>query len=291
MSNLIAKNIMWDVDEEGQEEELPAEIEIPDGMTEEDEISDYLSDVTGFCHQGYELYGYEYAVEIADKTGETDRQIEAFDDYDKAVQLANAVNHDNDVLGNDEFVRVIRIDYEEGEEIGTDVMKAFDRNEPDANKLFNDVLEAVHCSIEPYKDEEEGVEGYRIYDEELGEYRSNLDEDVVATSAVMIMDELDAFTEDSFYDDLANELVEYGLADSRQELPHTLGELYVHIVLLANEELDGEGMKFWKAHEEELAMVDLICNRINEVDINIACPKITPEQVKDKIKEQAERGE
>lgn len=50
-----AVNIDWDTD--GDEEllnELPTEIEIPDGLTE-DEISDYLSDVTGFCHAGFNL--------------------------------------------------------------------------------------------------------------------------------------------------------------------------------------------------------------------------------------------
>lgn len=54
-----AVNIKWDTDDEDYESEpdlnLPTEIEIPDGMTDEDEISDYISDMTGFCHYGYEL--------------------------------------------------------------------------------------------------------------------------------------------------------------------------------------------------------------------------------------------
>lgn len=44
-----AVNIQWDTD--GDQEllkELPTEIDIPDGMDDEDEISDYISDVTGF---------------------------------------------------------------------------------------------------------------------------------------------------------------------------------------------------------------------------------------------------
>nr|DAI32126.1 MAG TPA: hypothetical protein [Caudoviricetes sp.] len=36
---------------------MPTEIDIPEGMTDEDEISDYLSEVTGYCHQGYVLEG------------------------------------------------------------------------------------------------------------------------------------------------------------------------------------------------------------------------------------------
>ena len=46
-------NIIWDTDEE--DVLLPVEIEIPFGMTDKDEISDYISDETGFCHKGYEL--------------------------------------------------------------------------------------------------------------------------------------------------------------------------------------------------------------------------------------------
>lgn len=51
-----AVNIQWDTD--GDQEllnELPTEIDIPDGMDDEDEISDYISDVIGFCHYGFEL--------------------------------------------------------------------------------------------------------------------------------------------------------------------------------------------------------------------------------------------
>ena len=50
-----AINILWDTD--GEEVNLPNEIEIPDWVDKEDddEISDYLSDTTGFCHLGFEL--------------------------------------------------------------------------------------------------------------------------------------------------------------------------------------------------------------------------------------------
>ena len=51
---MIATNIKWDLG--GYEEIiLPTEIELPDGMEDEDEISDYLSDLTGFCHYGFDL--------------------------------------------------------------------------------------------------------------------------------------------------------------------------------------------------------------------------------------------
>lgn len=55
-----ATDIIWDTDNPEDDPvlpppDLPTEIEIPDGMTDEDEISDYLSDVTGFCHKGFVL--------------------------------------------------------------------------------------------------------------------------------------------------------------------------------------------------------------------------------------------
>lgn len=50
-----AVNIEWDVDFEEDLEDLPTEMEIPEGMTDEEEISDWLSDEIGFCHNGFIL--------------------------------------------------------------------------------------------------------------------------------------------------------------------------------------------------------------------------------------------
>ena len=59
-----AINIKWDTDgDEEVLESLPTEIEIPDEIIEDiddiddynDEIGDYISEVTGFCHFGFEL--------------------------------------------------------------------------------------------------------------------------------------------------------------------------------------------------------------------------------------------
>lgn len=54
-----AYNILWDVDGDNEVlETLPDEIEIPEEIEDdEEEISDYLSDVTGFCHAGFCLTG------------------------------------------------------------------------------------------------------------------------------------------------------------------------------------------------------------------------------------------
>lgn len=54
----IAYNIIWDVDDVDTEDAvdiLPSEIKIPDDITDLDEISDYLSDETGFCHFGFKV--------------------------------------------------------------------------------------------------------------------------------------------------------------------------------------------------------------------------------------------
>ena len=50
-----ATNIKWDIDYDDNGD-LPTEIEIPNTIQDdEDKISDYLSDVTGYCHEGYTL--------------------------------------------------------------------------------------------------------------------------------------------------------------------------------------------------------------------------------------------
>lgn len=54
MSKLIAEMIEWDKDEDDNTE-LPKTIEIPEGMIDEDKISDYLSEQTGYCHKGFSI--------------------------------------------------------------------------------------------------------------------------------------------------------------------------------------------------------------------------------------------
>ena len=47
--------ILWDVDYVEDKDLLPTKIEIPYEITDIDEVSDYISDVTGFCHYGFSL--------------------------------------------------------------------------------------------------------------------------------------------------------------------------------------------------------------------------------------------
>ncbi len=65
-----AVNIKWDVDYDEELDYLPEEVELPEGMEDEEEISDYLSDLTGFCHNGFEL---EESEPEKDKQNEIDR--------------------------------------------------------------------------------------------------------------------------------------------------------------------------------------------------------------------------
>ena len=55
MSRLAAINIQWDVDNEEDLDSLPQRVILPEEMTDDDEISDYLSDLAGFCHRGFSL--------------------------------------------------------------------------------------------------------------------------------------------------------------------------------------------------------------------------------------------
>lgn len=48
-----AINIKWDTDGDMELlKELPTEVEISKGTTDEDEISDYISNEVGFCYLG-----------------------------------------------------------------------------------------------------------------------------------------------------------------------------------------------------------------------------------------------
>lgn len=55
-------NIQWDVDNEYERSFLPDEILIPDniawdenGIVDEEAISDFITEETGYCHYGFEF--------------------------------------------------------------------------------------------------------------------------------------------------------------------------------------------------------------------------------------------
>ena len=52
-----AVNIKWDTDGDLETlRELPVDMEIPEGMDAET-ASDYLSEMTGYCHFGFDMEG------------------------------------------------------------------------------------------------------------------------------------------------------------------------------------------------------------------------------------------
>lgn len=90
-----AVDIVWDVDDEKGREGLPQEIEIPEGMTDEDEISDYLSDATGFCHKGFVLRKAFADIAPGDKVVCFD---ECLHDYEEHELLIESVECEEGIL-------------------------------------------------------------------------------------------------------------------------------------------------------------------------------------------------
>lgn len=88
-----AINIDWDIDcdENIEEIELPTEIIIPDNITDDEEISDYISNVSGYCHNGYILIKDFLDIKVGD-------DVIAYDEY----------NHDYE----EHHIKVENIEYD-----------------------------------------------------------------------------------------------------------------------------------------------------------------------------------
>lgn len=54
MKKLIATNIEWDSDTDDVLN-LPNTIEVPVDMIDEEDISNYISEQTGYCHNGFSI--------------------------------------------------------------------------------------------------------------------------------------------------------------------------------------------------------------------------------------------
>ena len=50
---MYAVDIKWDTDDE--DVDLPNIVKVPDDLTDGEDISDWLSDEYGFCHDGFAL--------------------------------------------------------------------------------------------------------------------------------------------------------------------------------------------------------------------------------------------
>lgn len=87
---MVAYDIDWDTD--GEDVDLPNEILLPSGMTDEDEISDYISDETGFCHNGFKLAeSLKERIEMLKNFVAADAELEL--DYDVEKDLWYVMNY------------------------------------------------------------------------------------------------------------------------------------------------------------------------------------------------------
>lgn len=100
-----AINIIWDVDFEEDLENLPTEIDIPNGMTDEEEVSDYITDEIGFCHKGFEL--------VKDNIKEWEYEDVMHDYMQWQDELENLLNDEEPDEEEIERVKKIIADYED----------------------------------------------------------------------------------------------------------------------------------------------------------------------------------
>lgn len=121
-----AINIKWDTDGDLKlMNELPTEIEIPDeimdGKDKEDIdeiVSDYLSDVTGFCHMGFELHKSKYGISVREIFKRT--VIVEANNLEEAIEkVTNAVECDELLLEIDDYDHreIVPSEYWEGGKI------------------------------------------------------------------------------------------------------------------------------------------------------------------------------
>lgn len=120
---LIATNIQWDYDENDDEILLPTEIEIPKELTNEDEISDYISDTTGYCHKGFVIEEIKLITEYVD-----------YDDIDLYNKLDNMLDSE---ISEEIYKKCIKDDN-------------FKKIEKKVWEIINDIT-SEYCLLETYE--------------------------------------------------------------------------------------------------------------------------------------------
>jgi hypothetical protein len=121
VKNLIAYNIKWDVERKSDLKKLPKEVVIPADevdIDDDDEISDYITDIVGYCHDGFELK--EESKELdTDKSKFIDNimnkeqsEVEDFlgykltvDEFSNRQQLRTAIENVYDQMPEEELVK------------------------------------------------------------------------------------------------------------------------------------------------------------------------------------------
>ena len=145
-----AKNIQWDIDFDDfdpEVDELPTEIEIPEGMTDEEEISDYISDQTGFCHKGFELEDGDSEENTKVFAVDVRYYIPAKDEEEVAQILENMGVTDNEYYSCYEIEKDEDFDDESDKEVG--VPEEFEVEEPEkiTREMIRMALEKLVITI------------------------------------------------------------------------------------------------------------------------------------------------
>lgn len=86
-----AVNIIWDTD--GENVDLPTEIEIPDHLIEDEDISDFITEATGFCHNGFTI-----EVKKGEKIMEFEFNDEINERINEIVRLTDEKNYLENIL-------------------------------------------------------------------------------------------------------------------------------------------------------------------------------------------------
>lgn len=107
-----AVNIMWDTD--GDKEilnELPKEIELPQDI-DADEIGDYLSDETGYCHFGYQLeesYHGEFKEKVINAIRKTAGEYHRWGEHKTLTSFCDLLANHMEFAGIEDEIDVIDV--------------------------------------------------------------------------------------------------------------------------------------------------------------------------------------
>ena len=100
-----AINIQWDTDGNPSIlDDLPTEILIPDTLSDEEDISDYISNETGFCHNGYKLINVQYCVKITYSNNDSEEPYGHFETKEDAYKTLCQLAAKEAYVQNEEFL-------------------------------------------------------------------------------------------------------------------------------------------------------------------------------------------
>lgn len=138
-----------------------------------------------------------------------------------------------------------------------------------ASEVFHDLINNIGFSLEYNKD----LEGYLMYDTELGKYRGYEEENEidVAKTAFDVVEHLETFIVDCLGNDLAHEMSDYGVVNSTIDVPYSLEGILNLVSEWKDEPVGTRKNEFYKNHAEDIERIDLIINHIDKVNLELVC--------------------